>query len=160
MLGEWFGNHRDGRGPDSVLGGDRSTSQQRRPDSLEKVFAHVRDVRGDKLGLIRVGNSKGPVVEVNWHALGQSNRAHAVCLLEIVANPPDGKPGLSLRSAWHRQARSCQSIGWKAKLRRPHPVEHYAAEDEKWYGDADLHKRRHTMHANRLSSPSAGILFQ
>ena len=59
-----------------------------------------------------------------------------------------------------RQTRGRQSVGRKAEIGRPHPVEHHAAEDEKRYGDSDLHHRRHTMHANRLASPAAGILLQ
>ena len=159
-VGERFGNHRDRRRHDAVLGRDRSTSKQRRADGLEKVFADARDVRRDKLRSTRAGDSKEPVVEVDRHALGQRHRAHAAGLLEIVANPPDGEAGLSLRSDWRRQARGRQSIGRKAKIGRPHPVEHHAADHEKRYGDADLHHRRHTMHANRLASAAAGILLQ
>ena len=160
MLGERFGNHRDRRRHDAVFGRDRSTSKERRADGLEKIFADARDLRRDELRSTRARDSKDPVVEVDRHALGHGNRAHAAGLLEIVANPPDGEAGLSLRADWRRQARGRQSIGWKAKLGRPHPVEHHAAEHEKRYGDADLHHRRHTMHANRLASPAAGILLQ
>ena len=109
---------------------------------------------------IRAGDAKHSVVEVNRHAFGHGNRANAAGLLEIVANLPDGKAGLALRSDARRQTRGRQSIGVKAQLGRPHPVEHHAADDEKRYGDADLNKRCHAMHANRLASPTAGILLQ
>ena len=58
LLGERFGNHRDRRGHDAVLGRDRSTSQQRRADGLEKVLADARDVRRDELRAIRGATRK------------------------------------------------------------------------------------------------------
>ncbi len=160
MPGERFGNHRDRRRHDAVLDRDGPTSKQRRADGLEEIFADARDVRRDKLPVIRAGDPEDSVVEVNRHALGHGNRANAACLSEIVANLPDGEAGLSLRSDSRRQTRGRQSIGLKSQLGRPHPVEHHAAEDEKWYGDADLHHRRYAMHANRVASATAGLLLQ
>jgi hypothetical protein len=121
-----------------VLGRDHPASTQRRADGLEELFADAHDLRRDKLRFIRAGDSKEPLVEVYRHALGHRVRADAACLLEVVANPPDGEAGLSRRSDCRRQTRGHQSVGLKAQVGRPHPVEHHAAEDEKWYGDADL----------------------
>ena len=160
MLRERFGNHRDRRGHEAVFGRDRSTSKQRRADGLEEIFADARDVRRDELRSVRARDSKEPVVEVDRRALGHCNRAHAAGLLEIVADSPYGEASLSLRADCRRQARGRQSIGRKAKIGRPHPVEHHAANDEKRNGDADLNHRRDAMHANRLPSPAAGIVLQ
>ena len=68
--------------------------------------------------------------------------------------------GLSLRARRRRQSRRRQPVGVKAQVGGPHPIEHHAADDEKRNGDADLHERRHAMHANGLASAAAGILLQ
>ena len=77
LLGERFGNHRDGRRHDAVLERDRPTSKQRRADCLQEIFADARDLRRYKLSSIRAGDTKDSVVEVNRHALGHSDRANA-----------------------------------------------------------------------------------
>ena len=110
--------------------------------------------------VLRAGDAKFPVVEVDRHALGQRHgRARRWPAGDCRGPCGSQKPASRSGPSGARQARGRQSIGGKAEVGRPHPIDHHAADDEKRDGDADLHQRRHAMHANRLASAAAGILL-
>jgi hypothetical protein len=109
--------------------------------------------------IVRRGDPKLPVVEINRHAPGNRDRSDPTGLLQVVANLSNGEGRLALRALGQRQARRGESFRRKAKLRRPRPIDHHAGDDEEWDGDADLHRRRHAMDADGVSPATANIVF-
>jgi hypothetical protein len=144
----------------AVLGRDRSTSEQRRANRLEKAFADMRGLRRADVRAIRAGDANQPVVEIDRHAVGHRNGAHPACLLQTVAKPEDGGARLSVHACRLRETNGCEPIGRKAEIGRSHPVEHHAADHEERDGDADLDHRGDTMHANRLTPAAPDLLLE